>query len=187
MRLRHSPEMTAEASDADLLDRVKRRDQAAFRQLYQRHSSVVFAVALRLLGGNHADAEDALQETWLRAVRGLSGFRGESALRTWLTGIAIRVALEIGRSRQTATPVHADEPSPANTPELAVDLERLIHDLPHGYRHVLVLHDIEGHTHEEIARLLNIETGTSKSQLSRARGLLRRWWSRPAEELRHGR
>ncbi len=55
-----------------------------------------------------------------------------------------------------------------------------------GYRHVLVLHDIEGHTHEEIARLLDIEPGTSKSQLSRARSLLRRWWSGPAEELRHG-
>ena len=175
-----------DASDADLLARIRRRDEAAFRLLYQRHSSSVFAIALRLLGGNRTDAEDALQETWLRAVRRLSTFRGDSAFRTWLTGIAIRASLEIGRARRASETIQAEEPSLTDSRDLAFDLERLVHHLPPGYRHVLVLHDLEGHTHEEIARLLDIEPGTSKSQLSRARSLLRRWLSHPAEELRHG-
>ncbi len=178
--------MTVEASDSELIRLVKRRDESAFRQLYQRHSAIAFAVALRLLGGNRSDAEDALQETWLRAVRGLPTFRGESAFRTWLTGIAIRVALEIGRSKRLAVAPSDQEPSTTTVPGLAFDLERLIHQLPQGYRQVVVLHDIEGHTHEEIAQLLDIEPGTSKSQLSRARNLLRRWWRQPVEEQRHG-
>ena len=178
--------MSAETSDTDLVARIQRRDETAFRLLYQRHSSSVFAIALRLLAGNRSDAEDALQETWLRAVRGLAGFRGDSAFRTWLTGIAIRVSLEIGRRTQRPSVADAEEPSVIDPRELAFDLERLIQHLPQGYRHVLVLHDIEGHTHEEIARLLGIEPGTSKSQLSRARTLLRRWLGHSEEALRHG-
>jgi RNA polymerase sigma-70 factor, ECF subfamily len=179
--------VSVDSSDAELLGRLKRGDETAFRQLYQRHSAMAYAVSLRLLGGHRADAEDALQETWLRAVRGLAGFRGDSTFRTWLVGIAIRVALEAGRFKvQKGFAVQASESMVVGEPELLLDLERLIRQLPHGYRHVLVLHDIEGHTHEEIARLLDIEPGTSKSQLSRARSLLRRWWSCPAEELRHG-
>jgi RNA polymerase sigma-70 factor (ECF subfamily) len=168
--------------DAELLDRVLGGDETAFRALYRAHSGAAYAMALRLLAGNHADAEDALQEAWLRATRGLRGFRRSSAFRTWLVGITIRVALEVGRGRRPA-PADITAPTVASAPsfDVAMDLERLIAQLPFGYRTVLLLHDLHGHTHDEIAVLLEIETGTSKSQLSRGRRLLRQWLSKTAQ------
>lgn len=158
-------------ADDRLLDRLRRGDEAAFRELYRLYTPRLFAVAMRLLS-RRADAEDATQEAWLRAVRGLSGFRRESSFATWLTGIGIRCALEILRKRYPAV-VDPQERSADPTPHLAVDLERAIADLPDGYRTVLVLHDIEGCTHEEIGALLEIEPGTSKSQLFHARRAVR--------------
>lgn len=170
-------------ADTDLLDRIAGGDEEAFRHLYRRHTAVAYAVALRLRGGDHADAEDVLQETWLRAIRGLSGFRRSSSFRTWLVGITIRVALEVGRRRGPIAPTTDRDLAATPTPpfDAGLDLEVLVQRLPAGYRHVLVLHDIEGHTHNEIAQMLDIDAGTSKSQLSRARRLLRRWLA-PAEE-----
>ena len=148
---------------------------------------MAYAVGLRLLGGHLADAEDALQETWLRAVRGLAGFRRLHAFARGSSEYAIRVALEAGAPRSPkASRFSETESMVVWRPDCASTSNGSSIRLPHGYRHVLLLHDIEGHTHEEIARLLDIEAGTSKSQLSRARSFLRRWLSRPAEELRHG-
>jgi RNA polymerase sigma-70 factor (ECF subfamily) len=147
-------------------------DEAAFLSLYRQHTPRLFAVVLRMLG-RRPDAEDAVQEAWLRAVRGLAGFRHDSSFLTWLTGIGIRCALEIIRKR---LPVDAPGPpdiAAAGTPDLSIDLERAIAELPDGYRVVLVLHDVEGFTHEEIGRLLDVEPGTSKSQLFHARRALR--------------
>jgi RNA polymerase sigma factor (sigma-70 family) len=150
---------------------VRRGDEAAFRELYRLHTPRLFAVTLRLLS-RRADAEDAVQEAWLRAMRGLGGFREESSFGTWLTGIGIRCGLEMLRKRNPVI-VTLREPSVDPAPDVTVDLERAIAGLPDGYRAVLVLHDIEGRTHEEIARLLEIEAGTSKSQLFHARRVLR--------------
>lgn len=158
-------------ADDRLLRRLRLGDEASFRELYRLHTPRLFAVTLRLLSRT-SDAEDAVQEAWLRAVRNLAAFRQESSFATWLTGIGIRCALEILRRRSPAfTDPH--EPSFETVPHLAVDLERAIASLPDGYRAVLVLHDVEGHTHEEIAALLQIEPGTSKSQLFHARRTLR--------------
>jgi RNA polymerase sigma-70 factor (ECF subfamily) len=171
--------------DDDLLTAVARRDETAFRALYRRHTPAMYAVALRLLARNHSDAEDAIQEAWLRAVRGLAGFRGDSTLRTWLVGIAIRGALETARRRPAVewTEALASSSHPGSVPEL--DLESAIAGLADGYRHVLVLHDVEGYTHAEIAGLLNISEGTSKSQLSRARAIVRRQLGRRVQECSH--
>jgi RNA polymerase sigma-70 factor (ECF subfamily) len=135
----------------------------------------MYGVALRMVAQNAADAEDVVQEAWVRAIRGLASFRGESALRTWLVGITVRCALEAVRRRlpsnaSTIEPVAAA----ARRLDLGVDLERVIAALADGYRHVLVLHDIYGYTHAEIAALLGVDEGTSKSQLSRARRSVRR-------------
>ena len=157
--------------DDRTLERLRRGDEAAFRELYRLHTPRLFAVALRLLS-RRADAEDAVQEGWLRAVRGLAGFRGESAFATWLTGIVIRCALEALRKRGPAYSGSA-EATVNHAPHLALDLERAIAALPDGYRTVLMLHDVEGLTHDEIAGLLEIEPGTSKSQLFHARRALR--------------
>ena len=120
-----------------------------------------------------------MQTVWIRAVEKLSGFGGHSHLRTWLIGIATncwretlrqksreRSLGESGQNGRLLTTRPADESR--------LDLEQAVAELPQGYREILLLHDIEGHTHEEIARLLEIDAGTSKSQLSRARRALRR-------------
>ena len=176
----------ADPDEATLIQQVITGDESAFRVLFRRHSPVMYAVALRMLGRRVPDAEDAVQEGWLRAVRGLPGFRGDSALRTWLIGITARCSLEIGRRRGPE--------SDGGDPELAapighggehIDLERAIAALPAGYRHVLILHDLYGYTHAEIAALADIEEGTSKSQLSRARSAMKRLLSGATEGLHH--
>ena len=155
------------------------REESAFRTLYRRHTPALYPLALRVLRGNDVDAQDVVQETWIRAVEGLGAFRWESALRTWLTGILLNRCKEQFRSRVREP--RAEGPGPAGEPGAPIrpaatarlDLERGLALLPEGYREVLLLHDVQGHTHVEIARLLGIEEGTSKSQLSRARRVLR--------------
>ena len=159
------------APDDRALDRLRRGDEAAFRDLYKLHTPRLFAIALRLLS-RRADADDAVQETWFRAVRGIRSFRGESSFPTWLTGIVIRCSLEALRKRGPADP-GASESSVNPAPDLTLDLERAVASLPDGYRTVLILHDVEGLTHDEIAGMLEIEPGTSKSQLFHARRALR--------------
>jgi RNA polymerase sigma factor (sigma-70 family) len=153
---------------------LARRDEVSFRVLYSAHTPFLYALALRLCRGRRFDAEDIVQETWVRAVSRLAGFRWESALSTWLCGIAVRCFREQARKRR-------EEPMPERDPPLAssesaepdIDLERGVAGLAPGYREVLLLHDVHGYSHEEIGSLLGIDPGTSKSQLSRARGVLR--------------
>src|SRR5262245_19221140 len=150
---------------------IERRDERAFRALYARHSPALYGLLRRLVGVS--DAQDALQETWLRAARGLPGFRWQGALRTWLTGIALNCARELRRA-QGPRPAPGPEPEP-RPPSVGqrIDLERAVEALADGYRTVLLLHDAQGYTHAEIAALLGVDEGTSKSQLSRARRAVR--------------
>jgi RNA polymerase sigma-70 factor, ECF subfamily len=150
---------------------LARRDDASFLVLYRRHTPSLYRLALRLLGGRRAEAEDAVQETWLRAAARLGEFRGDAALRTWLSGFAINCCRELLRAPRTAAGEDDGRALARAGPDL--DLERAIAALPPGYREVLVLHDLEGYTHEEIAARLEIAPGTSKSQLARARRALR--------------
>jgi RNA polymerase sigma-70 factor, ECF subfamily len=130
-------------------------------------------LALRLAGGDQSEAEDLVQECWVRAVRALSSFRAESALRTWLCGLLVNVRRErIRTAWRSVTLVDAESPATAGD-EPPVDLERAIAALPAGARDVFVLHDVHGYKHREIAQMLEIAPGTSKSQLNRARTLLR--------------
>jgi RNA polymerase sigma-70 factor, ECF subfamily len=169
----------ADSSDADLLAGLQSRDEQAFRVLYRRHTPAMYAVALRLVGRRVPDAEDVVQEAWMRAVRKLASFRGDSTLRTWLVGIAIRCALESMRRRPWLALEEADLPAMIESPP-ALDLEAAVAALAEGYRQVLILHDLHGYTHAEIAALLAIDEGTSKSQLSRGRAAIRRWFTRSA-------
>jgi RNA polymerase sigma-70 factor (ECF subfamily) len=145
----------------------------AFRTLYRAHTPALYALALRLTGSDQHEAEDLVQETWVRATRNLSAFRGESALRTWLCGVLVNVRRE--RLRSAWRMVDAPDVEPASPPrnDAAIDLERAIAALPEGARDIFVLHDVYGYTHREIAELLGIVEGTSKSQLARARTMLR--------------
>ena len=120
-----------------------------------------------------------MQSTWIIAVQRLADFRWESSLKTWLSGIALNACREIQRRRRAETSLpRSDAENDSKTalhpaPGATLDLDRALSDLPEGYREALILHDVEGYTHEEIARLLGIDTGTSKSQLSRARKALK--------------
>ncbi len=175
-----------EPSDRDLSDRIVREgDEAAFRVLYRRHTPALLPFVLRVMAGAEADAEDVVQDTWLRAVRALPRFRWESSLRTWLMGIGLNRAREILRKHArvpTPAPEHVEAwvaPPPTGD---RLDLERAIACLPDGYRTVLLLHDVEGFTHPEISERLDIAIGTSRSQLHHARRTLRRLLDPAAEE-----
>lgn len=173
-----------EADDRSLAEAVARhRDPRAFGTLYDRHTPAMYGLALRLSAGAASEAEDIVHDAWIRAVERLGGFEWRSALRTWLCGFVIRRWREVRRAhgrRGSELPTHDGAAAPSATDERLdatadrVDLERAVRRLADGYREVLVLHDIQGFTHAEIAALLGIEPGTSKSQLSRARQALRR-------------
>jgi len=168
--------------DEELAGRVLRDgSEEAFRALYRRHTPALYSFVLRLLGGAERDAEDIVQDTWIRAMERLSGFRWEASFRTWLCGIGLNRAREVlrkpGRAREEAAPETEPAPEIPGTAEridLEMDLEEAIRRLPGGYREILLLHDLLGLTHEEIARELGITAGTSRSQLHFARRTVRR-------------
>jgi RNA polymerase sigma-70 factor (ECF subfamily) len=173
-------------SDRDLAEALRQNgDERAFRALYRRHTPQLFPFLRRLVGGEQVDAEDVVQETWLRAVQSLDRFRWESAFSTWLSGIGVNVTRDWmrrrGRSLESAWDDGFDAPLPETPHGQRIDLERAIAALPDGARAVLVLHDVEGWPHDTIAERLGISTGTSKSQLHRARRALRTWLA-PAPE-----
>jgi RNA polymerase sigma-70 factor (ECF subfamily) len=169
--------------DEDLVRRIAHaRDEDAFRTLYARHTGAVYGLLCRLVG-RAADASDLMQETWLRAVRHLPLFRGQSAFRTWLMGIALNCYREWRRRHAREMPL--GHPDSRVQHESAGDEIAAIHQILAGlapeHREVIVLHDIEGYTHEEISDVLEIEVGTSKSRLSRARRTFRERWRAAAE------
>jgi RNA polymerase sigma-70 factor, ECF subfamily len=164
--------------DDDLIERAKKGDADAAGRLYERHASRVYAV-VRRLAGDDALAEDLAQEAWIRVFRALPGFRGDSRFTTWVHRIAVNVALYGERKRKRRREVVFLMPNPPETasepsrPLLRMEIERAIDTLPPGMRRVLVLHDVEGYKHEEIAEMLGIAPGTCKSQLFKARAKLR--------------
>jgi RNA polymerase sigma-70 factor (ECF subfamily) len=155
-------------------------DEHAFRRLYDGHVGRVYALCLRL-EGERGRAEELTQDVFVRAWDHLGSFRGESAFGTWLHRLAVNVVLSDRRSawRRSKHEITHEDPDalPVATREapagLALDLEQALAALPPGARTILVLHDIEGYRHDEIATLTGVTVGTSKSQLFRARRLMR--------------
>jgi len=170
-----------EGEDAQLVRRAAGADVAAFEALYRRHHRRVHGVILRLVGHASARAEDLTQEAFVRAWQALPTFRFESAVSTWLHRMAVNTALMELRARRSRPQADDDEdaleslsmPDTAGRAVLGRDLERAVATLPPRARAVLVLHDVEGWKHEEIAAELGMAVGSSKAQLHRARGLLR--------------
>ena len=167
-----------------LVERCRAGDLAAFEELYRAHAGRLFSLTCRMLG-SPTDAEDLLQEVFLAAHRKLDTFRGDSALGTWLYRLATNLCLDHLRSRAARssqiTDSLDDEPwipdaasrSLAERTVSKMDLERAIAVLPPGCRAAFVLHDVEGLEHQEVARVLGIAEGTSKSQVHKARMRLR--------------
>lgn len=157
----------------------------AFEALYRRHSGRVHAVCLRLTA-DRARAEEAVQDVFVRVWERLGSFRGESAFGSWLHRLAINTVLQSMRSERrrvarvqpaegdlsvdaATAPVHVDD---------QIDLEQALARLSEQARAVVVLHDVEGFTHEEIAAMTGVPAGTVRSQLSRARRTLLQWLER---------
>ncbi len=151
-----------------------RGDQAGFERFHRATVARVHSLARRLLGAARAD--EATQEVYLRAWRGLASWRGEAAATTWLHSLARNTLLNLAARRappESGDHGLAESPAPLARPGLRLELEEAIAALPDGARTVFVLHDVEGLAHEEIAARLGLAVGTSKSQLHRARMLLR--------------
>lgn len=172
-------------TDRLLAERIVRgQDESAFRELYRRHTPRLYQFVLRVMGGDELEAEDVVQDTWIRATRSLRDFRWESRFGTWITGIGLNLCRNRLRTsgrwtELSSAPPGAARPRPG---EDRIDLERAIAMLPPGCRTVLVLHDIEGYKHSEIAERLGVTEGTSKSQLFSARRTLRRLLEPPASK-----
>ncbi|MFI5311332.1 MAG: RNA polymerase sigma factor [Gemmatimonadales bacterium] len=147
--------------------------------LYRRHTPRLRRLIARLVGDANADADDVVQEAWVRAVKGLGRFRWDSSFSTWIGSIGIRVCHELFRKQKRWSFVGGEVPeSAAAVPESVherLDLEAAIARLSEGYRSVLVLHDVEGFTHAEIGEQLGIAEGTSKSALFRARAVVKNY------------
>lgn len=172
------------AADLELAQRCGRGDPDAFEQLYRAHAGRLYTLIVRMVASAET-AEDLLQEVFLTAYRKVSHFRGDSSLGTWLYRMAVNHCLDYLRGRQNKMAKTTDsideegmvEPA-AVAPLVAsaisrLDLERAIERLPDGCRTAFVLHDVEGFEHHEIATMLGISEGTSKSQVHKARMKLR--------------
>jgi len=177
--LRRDPDQAvgdAEAADAAL---AASGDARAFERLYRTHLARIHSLARRMIGPDAAD--DATQDVFIRAWTKLATFRGEAAFGTWLHRLAVNVMLarrtslgaERGRYDDSEGALETAAARPP-APEFSMDFEEAMTRLPDGAREVFVLHDLEGYKHEEIAELLGIVPGTSKSQLHHARMALRK-------------
>jgi RNA polymerase sigma-70 factor (ECF subfamily) len=171
-------------SDHALARAAAAGDMTAFEQLYQRHNRRVYSLCLRMTG-NTAEAEDLTQEAFIQLYRKIASFRGDAQFTTWLHRLTVNQVLMHFRKRgvrlehvtedgEVPVQVERGTEDPQQMPVVdRIALEKAVEQLPPGYRSVFVLHDVEGHEHEEIARMLGCSVGTSKSQLHKARMKLR--------------
>ena len=171
-------------TDPELLELASEGDARAIRALYDRFAPRVYAVVRRIAGDDDL-AQDYAQEAWIRAIRALPTFRGDARFSTWLHRIAVNAALQAVRKSKTRTKREAPAAMDGGRDhDIAVlpkqgdaflqrRLAGALDELPDGMRRVLILHDVEGYTHEEIGEVLGVTSGTSKSQLSKARTKMR--------------
>jgi RNA polymerase sigma-70 factor (ECF subfamily) len=176
-----SPTNEDKAATLDCIRRAQAGDVAAFEILYREQSARVFALCIRLKGGDRSEATELMQDVFVRAWRRLSTFRGDSAFSSWLHRLAVNTMLENARSekRRVARVLSMEDtsvlPGAARSSgiDLRMEMEEAVASLPRGARVAFVLHDVEGYQHQEIAEQLSVSVGTVKAQLHRARRLLR--------------
>jgi len=172
------------ASDFELAQAAASGDMDAFEMLYERHYRRVYSLCLRMVA-NVTEAEDLTQEVFIHLFRKLGSFRGDSAFTTWLHRLTVNHVLMHFRRRGVRLEKTTEEGEMPDQIELGTErpesmpvvdriaLDNAIAKLPPGYRSVFVLHDVEGYEHEEVANMLGVSVGTSKSQLHKARLKLR--------------
>ncbi len=173
-------ETTLNASDEDLVRRIQAGDGDAFGLIYEKHVRRIYGLCLRMLS-DPRQAEEATQDVFVRMWETVNSFQFRSAFRTWFHRLGVNVVLGYIRTAKRRSDrtwsvedvdVFQREVREA-MPETRLDLEEAIARLPAGAKEVLILHDIEGFRYREIAELIGTAEGTVKSQLSRARRLVR--------------
>lgn len=169
--------MTAHLETADVR-RAASGDHAAFERLYREHVGRIYALCVRMV--DEQSAEDLTQEVFIRAWNKLDTFRGQSKFGTWLHRLAVNHVLSRRETQRKREARHTGESllgrvmaPPKRSSGHALDIESAMRKLPERARDVFVLYDIEGYSHDEIARSLGVTVGTSKSQLHRARMIMR--------------
>lgn len=156
---------------------LKSRNEHDFRCLYRLHDKRLYRMSVHLSAGDRMSADDIMQEMWIRAIKNIGRFEWRSSLYTWLVGILINCAKEhrkIGQGNESLRLEDAMQMVDGITAEERMDLMKSIGQLSPGYRTVLLLHDLEGYTHEEIGAMMGLSEGTSKSQLHHARAVIRK-------------
>jgi RNA polymerase sigma-70 factor (ECF subfamily) len=179
LALSHTSSSARPALDSDVA-LAAAGDRDAFERLYRANAGRVFALCVRMVA-ERSTAEELTQDVFVRAWGKLGQFRGDASFSTWLHRLAVNVVLNArkqqGRHRARHEEMDGESDTFAQTglptPGTRLDLEAAIAMLPPGARKVFVLHDVEGYTHEEIAEQTGVTTGATKSQLHRARMLLR--------------
>lgn len=176
--------LDAEAPDLALCQKAGAGSLAAFEMIYQRYHRRTFSLCLRMTN-SQTEAEDLTQEVFIQLFRKIGSFRGDSAFSTWLHRLTVNQVLMHFRRRSVKNEKTSDDgevpeqtvhgtANPNKMPVIdRIALKNAIAELPNGYRNVFVLHDVEGYEHEEVARMMGISVGTSKSQLHKARLKLR--------------
>jgi RNA polymerase sigma-70 factor (ECF subfamily) len=182
-------QISSAASSVELIARAQRGEEKAFEALFHQHKKHVYCLCLRVLG-NPAEAEELTQDAFLQLFRKIHTFRGQSAFSTWLHRLTLNLALmRLRKKTISVTSLEGgagedefDEPrTELGAPDAVltgslerVHLERAIAQLPPGYRQAFLLHDVQGYQHNEIAAMLGMSIGNSKSQLHKARIALRK-------------
>lgn len=180
VEMRNTTETQPGLDESELIRKAQKGNSEAFEWLYQRHVRRIYALCLRMVS-DPSRAEDLTQDVFVRLWKQLGSFRHESAFTTWMHRLAVNVVVSDIRStkRRDSRVVHTDTLEDFERevkeamPETRMDLEKAIAALPAGAKEMLVLHDIEGYRYREIAEMLEVAEGTVKSQISRARRLLR--------------
>jgi RNA polymerase sigma-70 factor (ECF subfamily) len=165
-------------SDTDLIEGCRQEDRKMQQELYQRFAPKMYGVCLRY-AGNVEEAEDILQEGFIKVFRKMSSFRGEGSFEGWIRRIFVNTAIEHFRRKTYLQPITEKEENTVEADYLTVldnlaekDIINLVQQLSPGYRTVFNMYVVEGYTHKQIADMLGISEGTSKSQLSRAKTIL---------------
>ena len=162
-------------SDTDIIEACLRSDRVAQKALYDRYKTQMYTLAYRITG-NFDDANDVLQEGFLLIFRKLHTFKGEAKLSTWIHTIIARAAIRKIKDRIYFEDIESADTSTIIDWGTSIDidyLEKAIANLPEGYRTIFTLYEIEGFKHREIAELIDISESTSKSQLFKAKKMLR--------------
>lgn len=175
-----NPESNHNHPDSDLIKGCISGDRKMQRELYDRFASKMYGVCLRY-AGNTNDADDILQEGFIKVYNNLHKFRGEGSFEGWVRRIFINTCIEQYRKKVKSyniTETHENTVEDSDIDALDVleakDLVKLINELSPGYKTVFNLYVVEGYSHKEVAELLGISEGTSKSQLARAKGTLKK-------------